>query len=159
FTPTAPILGGDFFGEQVTVTVGTNNVVTFTFPITLDLDSAGTIGFPLYRPCGVAGSLGADLGYADACGVPRSDSATGGLQTTASNVQLLVSPIERLINSRQSDWQFSVRNTGNQAATNLRITNTLPAGHSFVTYTVSNVSQVISDGVSFVTQTNGGLEE
>lgn len=159
FTPTAPILGGDFFGEQVTVTVGTNNVVTFTFPITLDLDSAGTIGFPLFRPCGVAGSLGADLGYADACGVPRSDSATGGLQTTASNVQLLVSPIERLINSRESDWQFSVRNTGNQAATNLRITNTLPAGHSFVTYTVSNVSQVISDGVSFVTQTNGGLEE
>ncbi len=161
-TPTDFVLGGSLSTLPTTsVTVTQNsNVVTFTLPPTLDLDSPGTITFPLYRPCGTDEQLQAGIGYIDACEVPRSHSANGGLSTLASNLILLTPDITYTVNTTATPWLFSVRNIGNLAATDAVITMTLPEGHHFDpdAFIVSNVPQPIIDAISTTTTTVGGHE-
>jgi len=159
FTPTNPTLGGAFAGQTVTVTQAAN-VVTFTFPITLDLDSQGTISFPLFRPCGVSTPLQAGVSYQDRCDVLRFDGATGGTSTTNSNVTLFTTPDEYVVNERIARWRFYVQNGGNQTASDITITNTLPGGYTFVTYTVSSATAPTAtlNSITYVTGTVGGRE-
>ncbi len=157
FTASQYVLGGGFPPTLPVTVTQSGNVVTFTFPVTFDLDAPGTIGFPLYRTCSINTPLEAELGYLDACRVPNTADAQSGV-TTASNVQLLAQEITYTLNTTSTIWTFSVRNTGNQSATNVIISNTLPSGHSFYSYTVSGVSPAVANGVTYTIQYSGGRQ-
>ncbi len=153
-----PSLGGGFAGQLVTVTtdtVGANQVVTFTFDPGLDIDQAGTISFPLYRPCGVATKLDTGLSYADQCRVTKSATAEGGLTTRQSDLYLRAPEITYTLNSRVLDWQFSVRNAGDMSATNVLVTNTLPYG---VHYRTVERTGVDTDVLNAIIVTTGTLD-
>ncbi|OUC05334.1 hypothetical protein RY27_27915, partial [Litorilinea aerophila] len=149
-TPTNFTLGGAFVGYTPTVTQA-GNVVTFTFPPTLDLDGPGTISFPLFRSCGITDPLTADLGYQDRCDIQRDSQDVGGTLLNQSNVTLFATPNRFTVNEREVAWRFYVNNSGNIPATQIVVTNTLPAGHDFVTFTVSSASapQAVIDSVQY----------
>ncbi len=114
--------------------------------------SAGSISFPLFRPCGAIGLLNADLGYQDQCATPRAAQDAGGLLTDASNVTLFVTPDRYVINDRSARWRFYVSAGGEITATTIVVTNTLPPGVTYVSHMVNStsapaavVSSVISD--------------
>ena len=157
-TLTAPYLGlgGGFSGQPVavtTATVGANQVVTFTFDPGLDIDQAGTISFPLYRPCGVATKLNTRLTYADQCRVTKSATAEGGLTTRHSDLYLRAPEITYTLNSRVLDWQFSVRNAGDMSATNVLVTNTLPYGVHYQAVRRTGVDTDVLDSIVVTTGT------
>ncbi|NBD35350.1 MAG: hypothetical protein GVY30_05060, partial [Chloroflexi bacterium] len=157
FTPTNPDLGGAFAGQSPTVDKA-GEVVTFTFASDLELDDVGTISFPLWRVCGNDGALSAAVSYQDLCDTPRSASDTGGETSRVSNVHLFVTPQDATINERETRWRFYVYNTGSLPATPI-ITNTLPAGYVFYTYTVASATAPgILDSVTLVTNTVGGQQ-
>jgi len=156
FTPTNPTLGGAFHGQVLTVTK-TDNVVIFTFDSVLNLDAAGTISFPLYRACGNTESLSATVQYQDLCDTSRTASATGGETSRSSNVNIFVTPQAALLNEREARWRFYVNNTGALPATPI-ITNTLPAGYVFYTYTVTSPTPSVVSGITLVTKTVGSYQ-
>ena len=156
FTPTNPTLGGAFAGQSPTVKK-TGEVVTFTFDSGL-VDGEGTISFPLWRACDNDGALSAAVSYQDLCDTPRSASGTGGETSRVSNVHLFVTPQDATVNERETRWRFYVYNTGSLPATPI-ITNTLPSGYVFYTYTVtSTTASGILDSVTLVTNTVGGRQ-
>ncbi|MCC7362611.1 MAG: DUF11 domain-containing protein [Anaerolineales bacterium] len=153
FTPTAPVLGGALTGQPVVVTK-TGNLVTFTFPITLDLNGSGTIAFPLYRPCGVTGPLQTGLVYADQCQTTRTSGGSGAATTQSSGVSLFTTPDAYTVVDLKAIWRFYVSSVGEIAAENVIVTNTLPVGHSFYTYTASSSNAPLT-GISYQTGLNG----
>jgi uncharacterized repeat protein (TIGR01451 family) len=162
-TTTAPslVMGGGFAGEEPVVTTGTlgsRQLVTFTFRSDLDLDAAGTISFPLYRPCGVTALLGTSLSYADACRVTKTAEMSGGLFTQQSNLLLRVPQITYTLDTDSFTWQFSVRNAGNMTASNVLVTNTLPYGISYRSVVRSGVDAAYLSAITVVTGTVDGRE-
>ncbi len=155
FTHTEAVLGGALSNTTV-ISNRVGSTVVFTFPIGLELDVSGTIRFPLFRPCATSGPLDASIGYQDRCHVPRSAQGTAANATDTSNVNLFVTPNEYTVNVREPvTWRFYVNSIGDIAAEDLVVTNTLPAGHRFVTYTVSSTS-ASTNVVSFLTGTLPG---
>ena len=159
-TPTAPVLGGDFAGQSVTVATGTlpdgRQMVTFTFDAAFDLTGQGTITFPLFRPCSVSSPFDAGITYLDRCDVPRADQNSGGATTNRSDVTLFTTPNEYVVADRQANWRFYVSNSGNIPASNVVVTNSLPVGAQFISYTVNSTSapQAVIDSVTMISGTD-----
>ena len=73
FTHTQAVFSGAFAATTpLSSTFG--NTVVFTFPAGLDFDAAGTIQFPLYRPCNVIGPVNMWVDYQDRCAISRTDA-------------------------------------------------------------------------------------
>src|SRR5690606_8432151 len=163
-TPTDFTLGGGLIDQDVDVvstTVGGSYLVTFTVAPGFHLTGIGTISFPLYRKCGVEDWMYAGLDYTDQCVVPQASTAIGGQTTLRSNMVLRADNITLEMYNRTLNWQFGLDNTGGVAAINAVVTNTLPDGIHFVTYTLSGPSSAaIIDQLEVTTGTienPGGL--
>ena len=163
-TPTDFVLGGGLIDQDVNVvstTVGGSYLVTFTVAPGFHLTGTGTISFPLYRKCGVNDWMYAGLDYTDQCVVPQASTAIGGQTTLRSNMVLRADDITLEMYNRTLSWQFGLDNTGGVAAINAVVTNTLPDGIHFVTYTLSGPSSAaIIDQLEVTTGTienPGGL--
>ena len=149
-------LGGGFAGQPVTVTtatIGASQVVSFTFDPSLDLHEAGTIAFPLFRPCGITTTLSTLVRSANGCGITSTRLVTGGLTTRQSDLYLRAPEITYTLNSRLLDWQFSVRNAGDLSATNVLVTNTLPYGVHYRTVVRTGVDTDVLDAILVTTGT------
>ncbi len=160
YTPTAATFGGALAGIPVTVTQ-TGITTTFEFSPTAPITGDGSITLPLYRPCGVSGPLTSNLTYQDLCSVTRgAGPATAGQTTRSAQVSLYVTPDEYTVYERSASWRWYVSNMGDMAATNATVTNTLPAGYHFVTYTASTqyTPTTFLSTIGFVTGTVGGRE-
>ncbi|RME84737.1 MAG: DUF11 domain-containing protein, partial [Caldilineae bacterium] len=160
YTPTAAAYSGALAGIPVTVTQS-GVTTTFAFSGTAPITGDGSISFPLFRNCGETGPLTASLSYQDICPLPReAGPATAGNSTRSSIVSLLVTPDEYTVYGRQASWRWFVSNLGDLDATNAIVTNTLPVGYHFITYTLSTgyTPPNFLSTISAVTGTVGGQE-
>ena len=160
YTPTAATFTGALAGIPVTITQ-TGLTTTFEFSPTAAITGDGSIVFPLYRPCGVTGALTSTLTYQDLCGVSRdAGPATAGQTTHSAQVSLYVTPDEYTVYERNASWRWYVSNLGDLDATNAVVTNTLPAGYHFLTYTLSTAytPSTFLSTITAVTGTVGGRE-
>ncbi len=137
YTPTLAVYTGALVGIPVTVTQ-TGVTTTFEFSASAPITGDGDIIFPLYRPCGLDGPLSSSLSYEDLCPVSRTAGPTTAGETTRSaEVSLYVTPDEYTVYERTAGWRWYVSNLGDLDASNAIVTNTLPPGYHFLTYTLS----------------------
>ena len=154
FTHTEAIFGGSFSAASV-ISNRVGTTVVFTFLSTIDLNEAGTIEFPLFRPCTVDGPISSQIGYQDRCNVTRTSGGMATGTTRVSDINLFTTPDKYTVNERKAVWRFYVSSIGTATAEDLIVTNTLPIGHRFVTYTLSS-SSAPTNVVSMVTDTVAG---
>ena len=160
YTPTTAVYGGALTGIPVTVTQS-GITTTFTFSASAPITGDGSISFSLFRNCGTSGPITTSLTYQDLCTVSRSAGpATAGTTTHSSRLSLYVTPDDYTVYARSASWRWYVSNIGDLEATNAVVTNTLPVGYHFETYTATtqySPSTFLST-ISMVTGTVGGQE-
>ena len=156
FTHTDAVFGGAFAAASV-ISDRVGATATFTFPAGLEIDSGGTIEFPMYRDCNLSGPVTSGVTYQDRCNVVRTAGGSATSSSQISDVNLFTTPDQYVVNSKSAIWRFYVSSIGQIAAEDLIVTNTLPVGHKFITYTVSSTSAP-TNVVSMVTGTVGGQE-
>ncbi len=83
----------------------------------------------------------------------RASTATGAQTTTGSNVGLFTTPNEFTVNNQGATWRFYIANSGDGNAYNVLVTNTLPIGYQFITYTLRG-SNAPTATTSYVTGLN-----
>ncbi|MCO6452393.1 MAG: DUF11 domain-containing protein, partial [Caldilineales bacterium] len=159
YTPTAYTLGGGFTGQTPTVLTSTllsgAQLVTYTFPSGFALTDTGTISFPFERPCGFTGPMLTQVDYQDLCDTPHdaNDSLSPVLRN--SDLLLFVTPNQITLNSHESHWRFFVKNQGEIPASTTYVTNTLPAGQTYVSFTAEALLQpAIVASITAYTGTN-----
>ncbi len=166
-TPTAATFSGSLSG--LSIGVGVNDVQltqngpesVFTFPANFDPDGAGTIRFPLYRPCGITDVLNATLEFGSSCSAVSTKSDEAGGTTQTSNVVLFASPTQYTIANRDAAWRFNIKNVGTAPASEINITDELPAGYQFKDVIITTQTPGLAPFLSTIstsTAMSGGIE-
>jgi uncharacterized repeat protein (TIGR01451 family) len=104
---------------------GGRGVITFTLPVTADVDSDGTILFDVDVDCNLVSTWNVGLTFQSCCAVPYARTATRDHTYLKPDLILFATPIEYTVRQKEVVWKFYVANNGNLAADSVVVTNTL----------------------------------